>query len=67
MRTPGPGPAPAATWPRRAAPALASAPAVLAYPFWLIALSYRLPGHLADRAGSAEIVPSRLMGGGLNA
>ena len=47
--------------------ALASAPAVLAYPFCLIALSYRLPGHQADRAGSAEIVPTRLMGGGLNA
>ena len=26
-----------------------------------------LPGHLADRVGPAEIVPSRLMGGGLNA
>ena len=31
--------------------ALASAPAVLAYPVWLIVLSGRLPGHLADRAG----------------
>ena len=31
--------------------ALASAPAVLAYPVWLIVLSGRLPGHLADCAG----------------
>jgi hypothetical protein len=33
--------------------ALATAPAVLAYPVWLIVLSYRLPGHLADRTGAA--------------
>ena len=31
--------------------ALASAPAVLAYPVWLIVLSGRLPGHLADHIG----------------
>jgi hypothetical protein len=31
--------------------ALASAPAVLAYPVWLIVLSCRLPGHLADHTG----------------
>jgi hypothetical protein len=31
--------------------ALASAPAVLAYPVWLIVLSCRLPGHLANRTG----------------
>ena len=32
--------------------ALATAPAVLAYPVWLIVLSYRLPGHLADHTGA---------------
>jgi hypothetical protein len=35
------------TW---AAGALAGAPVALAFPVWLIVLSYRLPGHLADRA-----------------
>jgi hypothetical protein len=28
--------------------------AVALYPVWLIVLSYRLPGHLADLAGSAS-------------
>ena len=27
---------------------------VALYPVWLIVLSYRLPGHLADRVGSAR-------------
>ena len=31
--------------------ALATASAVLAYPVWLIVLSYRLPGHRADHTG----------------
>ena len=31
---------------------LAAGLAVLAFPVWLIVLSYRLPGHLADRVGS---------------
>jgi hypothetical protein len=31
---------------------LAGAPAALAYPVWLIVLSYRLPGYLADHTGS---------------
>ncbi len=31
---------------------LAGIPVAL-YPVWLIVLSYRLPGHLADRVGSA--------------
>ena len=32
---------------------LAGIPVAL-YPVWLIVLSYRLPGHLADRVGSAR-------------
>jgi hypothetical protein len=31
---------------------LAGGLVALAYPVWLTVLSYRLPGHLADRAGS---------------
>ncbi len=42
---------------------LAGGPAGLAYPVWLIVLSGRLPGHLADRAGedvlrAADVVAS---------
>jgi hypothetical protein len=36
----------------RGAALLAGGLAVLAYPVWLIVLSYRLPGHLADRLAS---------------
>jgi hypothetical protein len=44
----------------RGAALLAAGLAVLAYPVWLIVLSYRLPGHLADRAGS-PIRPSEVV------
>src|ERR1022692_3601269 len=43
------------------AKALTGIPVAL-YPVWLILMSYRLPGHLADLAGSEPII-----GGGLNA
>ena len=33
---------------------LTGIPVALAYPVWLIVLSYRLPGHLADHADSAR-------------
>jgi hypothetical protein len=37
---------------------LAGAPVALAFPVWLIVLSYRLPRYLADRADcQGEIVP----------
>jgi hypothetical protein len=39
---------------------LAAGLAALAFPVWLIVLSYRLPGHLADRAGS-PIRPSEVV------
>ena len=40
---------------------LAGIPAAL-YPVWLIVLSYRLPGHLADRVGSARRSSPRGLG-----
>jgi hypothetical protein len=37
---------------------LAGAPAALAYPVWLIVLSYRLPGHLAEHTGGRSMIVS---------
>ena len=47
----------------RGAALLAGGLAALAFPVWLIVLSCRLPGHLADRLGS----PDETIGGALNA